>query len=193
MAIPEGRPPFPAVIICHPHPLFGGSMDNNVVHALFRALARAAMVSFKFNFRGVGESQGKFDHGRGEQEDVVAATSFVTKLKEVDSSRIGLVGYSAGAAFGLPIASRDVRIKALAAVSPPLSMFDFGFLKTCFKPKMFILGTRDGFTSVQQLQDFCESLPQPRQCETLEGADHFWWGYESRLAARVVTFFSKVL
>lgn len=193
LAVPEGKTPFPAVIICHPHPLYGGSMDNNVVHALSQALVRASIASFKFNFRGVGQSQGEFGQGMGEQEDVAAAISFLIKVKEVDHNRIGLVGYSAGAAFAFPVATEDLRVKAIAAVSPPLSTFDFDCLRNCSKPKLFILGTRDDFTSAHQFQKFCQSLPEPKQCETVEGADHFWWGYESKLAAKVIAFFGKVL
>jgi alpha/beta superfamily hydrolase len=193
VAIPEGLVPFPGVIVCHPHPLYGGSMDNNVVYSLCQTLTQASSVSFKFNFRGVGRSQGEFGHGIAEQADVEAAISFVSKLKEVDSQRIGLVGYSAGAGFALPVASRDARVKALAAISPPLSMFDFDFLRSCPKPKLLISGSRDNSTAADQFLEFCHNLPEPKQCEVIEGVDHFWWEYESRLAAKVVSFFTKVL
>ena len=193
LAIPQGTGPFPAVIVCHPHPLYGGSMDNNVVNSLCEALAQASLVSFKFNFRGVGGSGGEFGHGTGEQQDVGAAISFVTTVSEVDSERIGLAGYSAGAGFALPVGSKSAQIKALAAISPPLSMFDFEFLKDCLKPKLLISGGRDGFTATSQLLEFCQRLPQPKECHSIEGADHFWWGYESGLAAKVTAFFTKVL
>ena len=193
LAIPEGAGPFPAVIVCHPHPLYGGSMDNNVVYSLSEALTQASLASFKFNFRGVGGSQGEFGQGIGEQEDVEAAISFINTVKKVDSKRIGLAGYSAGAGFALPVGLNDVRIKALAAISPPLPMFDFDFLKGCPKPKLFISGSRDNFTPADQFLEFCQNLPAPKEYESIEGADHFWWGYESRLAAKVTAFFTKVL
>jgi alpha/beta superfamily hydrolase len=193
LAIPEGPGPFPAVIVCHPHPLYGGSMDNNVVHSLCETLTQASLASFKFNFRGVGDSQGKYGQGIGEQEDVEAAISFTSTVEEVDSKRIGLAGYSAGAGFALPVGLNDVRIRALAAISPPLSMFDFDFLKDCPKPKLFISGSRDDFTPADQFLEFCQNLPEPKECGSIEGADHFWWGYESRLAAKVTAFFIKVL
>jgi alpha/beta superfamily hydrolase len=193
LAIPEGAGPFPAVIVCHPHPLYGGSIDNNVVYSLSEALTRASLASFKFNFRGVGGSQGEFGQGIGEQEDVEAAISFINTAKKVDSKRIGLAGYSAGAGFALPVGLNDVRIKALAAISPPLPMFDFDFLKDCPKPKLFISGSRDNFTPAYQFLEFCQNLPEPKEYESIEGADHFWWGYESSLAAKVTAFFTKVL
>ena len=193
LAIPEGAGPFPAVILCHPHPLYGGSMDNNVVNSLSETLTQASLVSFKFNFRGVGESQGEFGQGIGEQEDVEAAISFISTVKEVDSKRIGLAGYSAGAGFAFPVGFNNDRIKALAAVSPPLSMFDFDFLKSCPKPKLLISGSRDELIPIDEFLEFCQNLPEPKEYESIEGADHFWWGYESRLAAKVAAFFTKVL
>ena len=193
LAIPEGAGPFPAVIVCHPHPLYGGSMDNNVVCSLSETLTQAALASFKFNFRGVGGSQGEFGQGIGEREDVEAAISFISTVKEVDSKRIGLAGYSAGAGFALPIGFNDDRIRALAAVSPPLPMFDFDFLKRCPKPKLLISGSRDDLIPTDQFLEFCQNLPEPKECESIEGADHFWWGYESSLAAKVTAFFVRVL
>jgi len=193
LAIPEGAGPFPAVIVCHPHPLYGGSMDNNVVYNISETSIQASLASFKFNFRGVGRSQGEFGQGIGEREDVEAAISFVSTLKEVDSKRIGLAGYSAGAGFAFPVGFNDDRIKALAAVSPPIPMFDFDFLKSCPKPKLLISGSRDDLIPINQFLEFCQNLPEPKECESIEGADHFWWGYESRLAAKVTAFFTKVL
>ena len=193
LAIPEGAGPFPAVIVCHPHPLSGGSMDNNVVCSLSETLTQASLASFKFNFRGVGGSQGEFGQGIGERKDVEAAISFISTVKEVDSKRIGLAGYSAGAGFAFPVGFNDDRIRALAAVSPPLSMFDFDFLKSCPKPKLLISGSRDDLISINQFLEFCQNLPEPKECESIEGADHFWWGYESSLAAKVTAFFTKVL
>jgi uncharacterized protein len=193
LAIPQGAGPFPAVIVCHPHPLYSGSMDNNVVHSLSEALTQASLISFKFNFRGVGGSQGEFGQGIGEQEDVEAAISFISTVKAVDSKRIGLAGYSAGAGFALPIGFKDDRIKALAAISPPLDMFHFGFLTSCPKPKFLISGSRDNVTAANQFFEFCQNLPEPKEYESIEGADHFWWGYESSLAAKVTAFFTKVL
>jgi alpha/beta superfamily hydrolase len=193
LAIPEGVGPFPTVIACHPHPLYGGSMDNNVIYSLSETLTQASFASFKFNFRGVGGSQGEFGQGIGEQADVEAAISFVSTLKEVDPERIGLAGYSAGAGFGLPVGCKDARIKVLVAVSPPVTMFNFDFLKSCHKPQLLISGSKDNFTPPDQFLEFCHSLPEPKECESVEGADHFWREYESSLAAKVTAFFTKVL
>ena len=193
LAISEGNGPFPAVIVCHPHPLYGGSMDNNVVNSISEALTQVSIIAFKFNFRGVGRSEGAFSGGIGEQEDVKAAISFVTKVKEVDSKRVGLAGYSAGVTFAFPVAFNNPQIKALAAVSPPLSMSNFDFLKGCLKPKFLICGTRDDLIPISQFLNFCQNLPDPKENYSIEGADHFWWGYESVIAAKVANFFARVL
>ena len=193
LTIPGGVEPFPAVIVCHPHPLYGGSMDNNVVNALCEALTQKSLISLKFNFRGVGRSEGEFGQGIGAQEDIDAAISFIGTVREADSNRIGLVGYSAGAGFALPVGFNNSQIKALAAISPPLSMFDFGFLKDCLKPNLLISGSGDDFTSSSQFLEFCQNLPQPTEYHSIKGADHFWWGYESDLAAKIADFFNRVL
>lgn len=183
----------PAVIVCHPHPLYGGDMDNNVVYAICQALSQKSFISFRFNFRGVGGSEGSFSQGTSEQEDVAAAVSFLTGMNQVDASRIGIAGYSAGAAFGLPAGVKDERVKALAAISPPLSISDFEFLIPCTKPKLLISGSEDNFTSPDELLRLCRSIADPKECEIVEGADHFWQGHESALANRVTGFFEKAL
>ncbi len=193
LGMPEATERLPAVIVCHPHPLYGGSMDNNVVSGVCEALTQAGLISFKFNFRGVDGSQGEFSHGIGERNDVKAAISFISTVKEVDSQRIGIAGYSAGAGFALPVGFKDARIKALAAISPPLSMFDFDFLKSCPKPNLLISGSKDDLIPADHFLQFCQKLNEPKECKIIEEADHFWWGYESRLADEVATFFTKVL
>lgn len=193
LSMPEGSGPFRAAIICHPHPLFGGSMDNIVVNSLFDALTRASVISFKFNFRGVGHSEGTFSQGVGEQEDVTAAISFVASIKEVDPQRIALIGYSAGVGFGFPVGAKDDRIKALVAISPPLDMFDFGFFRNCSKPKQLLSGDDDEFTTPSRFLEFCHTIPPPKEYEIIEGADHFWGGYQDLVAAKVVRFLGSAL
>lgn len=193
LSIPKGMATFPAVIICHPHPLNGGSMENNVVDSVFNWLAQESFISLKFNFRGVGKSEGMFSNGTGEQQDVAAAISFLTTVREVDPKNIGLAGYSAGAAFAMPVFTMDSRVKALAVVSPPLLMFDFDPLKKCMKPELLITGDKDDLTPVGHFREFCQTLPANAECATIKGADHFWRGYEASLAERVTAFFTKFL
>ena len=193
VSLPEGGGPFPAVVVCHPHPLYGGSMHNNVVNAVCEALTAASFVSFKFNLRGVGSSEGHFSYGTGEQQDVASAVSYLVSLSEVDGERIGLAGYSAGAGFAAPVACSDERLKAIAAISPPLAMFDFECLKTCGRPLFLICGGMDDFTPIARFIEFCRGCHEPREYEHIEGADHFWWGHEPQLAKRVTDFFTRHL
>jgi uncharacterized protein len=168
-------------------------MDNNMVDSICRNLVDKSIMSLKFNFRGVGESEGEFSNGMGEQEDAKAAIEFLLSQTEMDSSRLGLAGYSAGSAWGLAAACGDPRVKALAAVSPPLSMFDYGCLQTCLKPKLMISGTEDQFVPVKPFVSFCQTFPGTKECLTIVGADHLWWGYEKTAGEKVADFFSRTL
>jgi uncharacterized protein len=193
MHIPDGEGPFPAVVVCHPHPLYGGDMENQVVHSVCEALVKESITALRFNFQGVGHSEGTLGVGPERQSDVKAAISFITTVPEVNPARVGLAGYSAGAAWGLAAADQDTRIKACAAISPPLSLFDFDFLRRSRKPKLLITGSRDEHIPVPFFQDFGRSLSEPAEYVVVEGADHFWQGYEDTAAERVALFFSRVL
>ncbi len=190
---PSGEGPLGAVVVCHPHPSFGGSMDNNVVKSICQALFDRSIVTLRFNFRGVGKSQGEFGHGIGEQEDVEAAIEFLASEKGVDSGRIGLAGYSAGAVFGTAVAVEDARVQALAAISLPLGMTDLEGVRNWPKPKLFIAGSKDDFAPGDELTELCRTAKEPKECAVIEGADHFWQGYEEILAEKVADFFSRTL
>ncbi|MFH1651979.1 MAG: alpha/beta hydrolase [Chloroflexota bacterium] len=185
---PEGNGPFPAVIVCHPHPLYGGSMDNNVVDSLCAALAGVGLGYLKFNFRGVGGSGGAYTGGEGETADVRAALDFLAEHGEVPA---GLAGYSAGAAYALPAAVGDPRVSAFAAVSPPLGMADFTPLRDCPKPVLLIAGGHDDFVPRESFRELCAGLPGTAECRVIEDADHFWVGQENVLAPLVAAFFRK--
>jgi hypothetical protein len=189
--LPGQLPPLPAVVVCHPHPLYGGSMGNNVVLAICQALVRESIIAFRFNFRGVGRSDGNFSGGPGEQEDAKAALTFISSLEETDSERIGIAAYSFGASIALPVASHCERLKGIAAVSPILPL-EVTF-KSCTKQKLFLCGSQDEFVSADELQQFVSALPDPKRCEIIPGADHFWWGYEETMAKMVATFFTAGL
>jgi len=180
----------PGVAVCHPHPLYGGDMENNVVVALCRALAGASMVALRFNFRGVGGSGGSYGGGFGERLDVRAALDFLTGLAEVDSGRLGLAGYSFGALVALSAADEPVR--ALAAVSPPAGGLD----PTSFRsgiPTLLVSGDRDDISPALRLPEMAASLGPPCEIRSVAGADHFWWGYEETLATAVLEFFRAQL
>jgi alpha/beta superfamily hydrolase len=190
--LPEASGPLPAVIVCHPHPLYGGNMSANVVFYLCQALAGAGMAALRFNFRGVGKSQGEFGGGIGEQEDVRAALDFVLATENIDKTKIGLAGYSFGGGVALPVAIQDERVKMLALISPAL--MDGGEqLKEYRKPKFIIVGQNDDVIDQKELRVLFEEIPEPKQLEITSGADHFWGGYEEVVAEKVTEFFAQGL
>lgn len=187
---PEGTGPFPAVIVCHPHPLYGGNMSNNIVFAICQALAQESIAALRFNFRGVGKSGGAFGGGIAEQEDVKAALAFVLSTPNIDQKRIGLAGYSFGTSVIVPIAVQDERVKLLALVSPALSDAGWEQLKGYNKPKFLIAGDSDFVIPEPQFRQQARDIPEPKQFEIIAGADHFWAGFEGEVAQRVTRFFA---
>ncbi len=189
LSVEEGQTP--VVIVCHPHPLHGGDMHNGLVVAICQEIARHPINAFRFNFRGTGESQGTFGEGIGEQEDLEAALSMVTSFKFVDTNMIGLCGYSFGAGVILPVAARNNNVQALAAISPPLFTTGWEGLEDFTKPKLFIGGSEDAIFSAQERCRFAEAMPDPLEYEIIQGADHFWLGFEEEIAKKVAAFFVK--
>jgi hypothetical protein len=186
--LPEAKE-FPGVVVCHPHPLYGGNMDNNVVMAVCQALVERSIAALRFNFRGVGRSLGKFEQGVGEKEDVRAALSFL----EAKTSRLGLAGYSFGATVAISVAPEEPRVRALAFISPPLFPPGLEPLKTITEAKFFISGSADVFIPSMHLRRSIEQLPPPHELKVILGADHFWWGYEDIVGKMIADFFAANL
>jgi len=187
--------PGPAAVICHPHPLFGGSMDNNVVIEIAQALARAGWGALRFNFRGVGLSQGRYDFMKGEVEDVKAALAFVRTRTETAPAKVALVGYSFGGLMALFAAAEIKELAALALVSPMVPEKGFAKearlkpLRGSSWPAFAGAGSRDAFCPPKALDGLAQFLP----CRTriFPEADHFWWGQEEALAQAVAEFLAK--
>jgi alpha/beta superfamily hydrolase len=189
--IPDNPQTVSAVVVCHPHPLYGGTMDNRIVYAVCEKLKQKGVAALRFNFRGVGNSQGRYDGGVGEQRDVEAAVSFVeSRFRQLEIEKIGVAGYSFGAAVGLSEAAKDNRVKVLAAISPPLNHFNFSFLEKCLKPKLLLCGSDDEIIPKDKFREFVEKLPEPKEYLIVEGADHFWFEFEEEVAECVSKFFS---
>jgi alpha/beta superfamily hydrolase len=188
---PEETGPFPAVIVCHPHPLYGGNMSSNVVFGICQALTQQSIAALRFNFRGVGKSGGEFGEGIAEQEDVKAALAFALSTPNIDHKKIGLAGYSFGTMVATPVAVQDERVKLLALVSPALTDSGWEQLKKYNKPKLFILGDNDFVIPEPQFWEKVKDIPEPKQCQIVAGADHFWAGFEAEVAQRVAKFFAE--
>ena len=190
-SLPEGEGPFGLVIVCHPHPLYGGDMDNTVVEAVCTEAGKEGLARLKFNFRGVGRSEGNFAGGDGEKEDARAAISFARTQEKVDGERIGICGYSFGSTVALAVAVEDDRIKAVAGISPLIQPADL--LNHYEKPKFFISGTCDEFVNPRNLEKLVQKLPGPKELIIQAGIDHFWFGSEASMAQQVSRFFAKFL
>ena len=176
---------FPAVVVCHPHPLFGGDMHNSVIVAVCEALVDAGIGALRFNFRGVGRSQGRFADGIGEREDVVAALTYLRDLEGVDQAKVGIVGYSFGAAVALLAA--DEHTAVLVGISPPSIGSAVPRLAVgC--ATFLVAGDRDDVAPAGWLTALAGAIGPHCRVEVVPGADHFWWGHEHKLAEAVAAF-----
>jgi uncharacterized protein len=172
-----------AAVVCHPHPLFGGTLHNKVVFHAMKALSSFGFPVLRFNFRGAGLSQGEHDHGIGEIDDVRIALDWLDSEFHLP---IIFAGFSFGAAVGLRAACADPRVRATIGLGVPVApvaadteeprAYTYEFLQTCNKPKLFVSGARDQFGSRAKLEVLVASLPAPKKLVLIEGGDHFFEG-----------------
>lgn len=167
-----------AALVCHPHPMFGGTMHNKVVFHAMKALNSFGFPVLRFNFRGSGLSEGEHAHGIGESDDVRTALNW---LDHEFHRPIIFAGFSFGAAVGLTIACADERVKAIIGLGLPVNpvddrTYDFEFLRTCNKLKLFVSGSRDQFGGRGKLEQLVNALPEPKKLVIIESADHFFEG-----------------
>ena len=167
-----------AALVCHPHPLYGGTLHNKVVFHAMKALNSFGFPVLRFNFRGAGLSHGEHDHGEGEVDDVRAALDW---LDHEFHRPLVFAGFSFGAAVGLRAVCPDSRVKATIGLGLPVApiddrTYDFSFLQSCAKPKLFVSGDRDQFGTPQQLKALVDSVPEPKKLVLIAGADHFFEG-----------------
>ena len=180
--------PSPAVVVCHPHPLLGGDMDNTVVTTISRAADRAGIATLRFNFRGVGSSQGIFSNGKGEQDDVKAALDLLQHWPDVDARRLALVGYSFGASVVLGGLKHYKAARALALIAPPISTVQDATVIGDRRPKLFVVGQHDAVVSPIALQRALDKVRPPVRFVEVPGADHSLLGQEDTVARHVVEF-----
>lgn len=191
--VPSGvREGAPAVVVCHPHPLYGGSMQNSVVREVCRGLEVLGLIALRFNFRGVGASEGSYGGGVGEREDVRAALDFLSSMGPPAPSRMGVAGYSFGAYVAAHAAAQDPRVEALALISPPLTMYDFDPLRSLDRPKLVVWGDLDELVNAT-LEEVANVAAEPRRLVLVKGADHFWVGREEEVGTIVAAFFKEAL
>ena len=172
-----------AALVCHPHPLFGGTLHNKVVFHTMKALNSFGFPVLRFNFRGTGLSQGEHDHGIGEVDDVRTALDW---LDSEFHRPLIFSGFSFGAAVGLRAACTDERVRAVIGLGVPVApvaadteeprVYTFEFLQDCEKPKLFVSGARDQFGPRAKLEGLVAAIPEPKELVVIEGADHFFEG-----------------
>ena len=174
----EGPTP-PLAIILHPHPLHGGTMNNRIVYSLFHMFARRGFSVLRFNFRGVGRSQGVFDHGQGELRDTAAALDWM-QSHNPNSSGCWVAGFSFGAWIAMQLLMRRPEIVGFMCASLPANMYDFSFLAPCPASGLILQGDRDEVVPEEASRRLADKLSKQRDIEieyrVIKGANHFFTG-----------------
>jgi len=177
-----------AAVVCHPHPLFGGTMHNKVIYQTAKTLDALGIPVLRFNFRGAGLSAGEQDRGRGERDDVQAAMDFLSR--EFPGVPLVVAGFSFGSWVGLQVGCENPRVSHLIGLGIPVNNTDFSFLSRCDKPKLFVHGSNDEFGSVENVRTIVASLPGENHLVVVEGADHFFAGKLDYFSAAINAWFS---
>jgi alpha/beta superfamily hydrolase len=195
-AIPERQDGAPAVlasVVCHPHPLFGGTMHNKVVYQTAKTLHRFGLPVLRFNFRGAGLSEGAHDDGRGEQDDVTVALDFLAA--EYPCAPLLLAGFSFGSWVGLRIACKDSRVTEMIGLGLPvgnLESREFSYLESCGKPKLLVTGEFDQYGPPEKLkavvEKFAPHVKERASVAIIPGADHFFAGHLPELERSVASW-----
>lgn len=173
------------VVITHPHPLYGGDMHNNVVAAIARVYRQNGYTALRFNFRGVGNSQGSHANGIGEQEDVRAAVSY---LADLSIGQIDLVGYSFGAWVNARAIRDELPLANMIMVSPPVAFIDFGSISDLASLRLIVTGSRDDIAPPDLIKKSYAGWNAAAQFEVIRGADHFYAGYLDKLEAILTAY-----
>jgi uncharacterized protein len=189
-----------AAVVCHPHPLFGGTLHNKVVFHTMKALNSFGFPVLRFNFRGTGLSQGAHDQGNGEVDDVRAALDWLDAEYHLP---LVFAGFSFGAAVGLRAACADSRVRAVIGVGTPVGpvagdgevprTYTFEFLQDCMKAKLFVSGARDQFGPRAKLEALVGSASEPKKLLMIEGADHFFEGRLRELREAIETWVKEAI
>ncbi len=187
---PQELPPRGAVVLCHPHPVYGGTMDNRVVFRAGKSAMQAGFAALRFNFRGVGASTGTFDQGIGETEDVSSVIDWLEQKHP--SVPLALVGFSFGAWVGLRVGCADSRIRAVVGIGLPLNFYDFDFLIDNTKPALFIVGAEDEYCPRERMERFARRLPPTSAVRLIEGADHFFARQLDQVQELIYRFFADL-
>jgi len=186
----ETKPGDKGVVITHPHPIYGGSMHNNVVESLVHAYQQAGYATLRFNFRGVGSSQGKYDDGQGEQEDVKAALHY---LAEQGNNVVDLAGYSFGAWVNALARPKRNTVQRMVMVSPPVAFLNFGPPQSIPQLRLVVAGSRDEIAPPELIKTLLSNWSSSARLEIIEGADHFYGAYTEKLESILTEYLAGEL
>ena len=175
-----------AALVCHPHPLYGGTMHNKVVYHAMKALSGFGFPVLRFNFRGAGLSDGEHDKGQGEQTDVRAALDWLDAEFHLP---IIFCGFSFGAATGMRVACGDKRVAGLISLGTPVSaegrVYTYHYLQNCTPPKLFVSGGQDQYGPTEHIKKVVELAPEPKELVIVENAGHFFEGHLAEMQAAI--------
>ncbi len=182
--------PFPTAVICHPHTLMGGNMGNGIVVNLCLDLAVAGWAALRFDFRGAGDSEGRFDEGTGELDDVKGAVDFLFVQTEVDPDELVVAGYSFGAGVALHHAARDPRLRRMIGIALVKHHYDDPFLDDDRRPKLFVVGEDDPWAPVEALRGYVGRLEAPKALRVVPGVGHMFSGRVNEVTDVIVDWLS---
>jgi alpha/beta superfamily hydrolase len=188
---PHTGPALGVALVLHPHPLGGGTMHNKVVFRAASALNDAGLIALRINFRGVGQSTGEHDEGRGELEDVRAGLQYLAEA--YPGKPVTLCGFSFGARVGLEVGMLDDQVCNMISIGTPVDKYDFSFLAACPKPLLFVHGGRDEFGRVSRLQDLVDQIKQHNanvELHLIRDSGHFFEGHLDELK-QVITDWTR--
>jgi uncharacterized protein len=171
---PPAAAPGMAALLCHPHPVFGGTMHNKVVFQAAKTLDSLGIAVLRFNFRGAGLSEGIHDKGRGELDDVRVALQYLAA--EFPGTPLLVAGFSFGCWVGMRAGCEDARVEKLIGIGAPVNNSDFSYLGKCAKPKLFVHGSNDEHGNVEKVRQMVASLPSENELVVVDGVDHFFSG-----------------
>jgi alpha/beta superfamily hydrolase len=178
----------PIAIILHPHPQFGGTMNNKVVYALYRSFVDRGFNTLRFNFRGVGKSEGTYDNGEGELNDAASALDWL-QMMNPNAQYCWVSGFSFGAWIGMQLLMRRPELAGFISVSPPADRYDFGFLAPCPVPGLIVQGDKDDIVNHDSVEKLVSKLHQQKGIKIdfrlVAGADHFFTGHLPTLCSHV--------
>ena len=183
-----GKPTL-AAVLCHPHPMFGGTLHNKVIYQAAKSLDALGVPVLRFNFRGAGRSAGEHNGGLGERGDVQAAIDFLAA--EFPDTPLLVGGFSFGSWVGLRVGCTDARVQEVIGLGIPVNSSDFGYLENCGKPKLIVQGTTDEYGSWEKVESVVARMAGGTRLFFVQGADHFFAGHLDQLDQAITTWLTQ--